>query len=100
MIASFDCRLIHYFIVIFQANADDDKRYVKEDEDEDVGEETWQAEEATERPTSALTQMKWMNYGTKSRVEESRRKHFSEAKSARKYSDQKTLHLISAMTEA
>lgn len=48
----------------------------KNDDNENVNDEDdyeWQAEEATEAPTSYLTQYKWQHYGTRTRVEESRR---------------------------
>jgi hypothetical protein len=59
------------------------------DNDDPFSDNEWQAEEATEppvqAPVSSLTKYKWDNYGTRSRVEESRRqqlhlKPFNEAK--------------------
>ncbi|KAF5308095.1 hypothetical protein FQR65_LT00637 [Abscondita terminalis] len=46
----------------------------EEDEDNyDTLDDDWQAEEATESSPKTLTEYKWENYGTRSRVEESRR---------------------------
>lgn len=44
------------------------------DEEEDDDSDDWQAEEPTEEPTErTLTEYKWKHFGTRSRVEESRR---------------------------
>lgn len=58
-------------------NFDDDEYDETLDDDDPFSDNEWQAEEATEPPNSApissMTKYKWDNYGTRSRVEESRR---------------------------
>lgn len=61
---------------MFQRDDDVDDDDDSEDDTDDGEEETddWQAEEATEEPTErSFTEYKWRHYGTRSRVEESRR---------------------------
>lgn len=69
---------IYRELLLQEDEADDD--YDDGDPFSDDAEE-WQAEEATEpprpKPVSSITQFKWDNYGTRSRVEESRRQQLN-----------------------